>query len=359
MAWLKSSNGSPLSSTDTASTIPTNLTLVSGSGGRPVALVTAPFRGPGLELLRQHCEVVLDPWIDHNPMRIWDGPKLAEKIDELGATVLVCEADFVHGEALERPLKVIGSTRGDPTNVDIPAATAAGIPVLRAPGRNADGVAEMTIALMFAVNRHLLGGDRDVRSGQVFRDGTIPYQRYRAWQLAGRTAGIIGLGAVGRATKWRFEGLGLRVLSFDPYNPEATHHTPAELQEMLAQCDVVSMHAMVTPETERLMGAAQFAAMKPGSIYVNSARALLHDTDALVDALLSGHLAGAGLDHFEGEHLPPDHPLCAMPNVVLTPHIGGATYDTEANHSKLIADDVARILRGDKPVNCVNPEVLT
>jgi D-3-phosphoglycerate dehydrogenase / 2-oxoglutarate reductase len=107
------------------------------------------------------------------------------------------------------------------------------------------------------------------------------------------------------------------------------------------------------------MGAAQFAAMKSGSIYVNSARALLHDTDALVDSLLSGHLAGAGLDHFEGEHLAPDHPLCAMNNVVLTPHIGGATYDTEANHSKLIADDVARILRGDKPVNCVNPEVLT
>jgi D-3-phosphoglycerate dehydrogenase len=107
------------------------------------------------------------------------------------------------------------------------------------------------------------------------------------------------------------------------------------------------------------MSAPQFAAMKDGAIYINSARALLHDTDELVGALQSGHLAGAGLDHFEGEHLAPDHPLCGMQNVVLTPHIGGATYDTEANHSKLIADDVGRILRGDKPVNCVNPEVLT
>ena len=98
--------------------------------------------------------------------------------------------------------------------------------------------------------------------------------------------------------------------------------------------------------------------MKDGAIYLNTARAMLHETEALVGALQSGHLAGAGLDHFEGEHLAADHPLCAMQNVVLTPHIGGATYDTEANHSKLIADDVARILRGDKPVNCVNPEVL-
>jgi len=98
--------------------------------------------------------------------------------------------------------------------------------------------------------------------------------------------------------------------------------------------------------------------MKPGAVYINTARAMLHDTDALVNALQTGHLAGAGLDHFKGENLPTDHPLCAMSNVVLTPHIGGATYDTEANHSKLIADDVVRVLRGEKPVNCVNPEVL-
>ena len=105
-------------------------------------------------------------------------------------------------------------------------------------------------------------------------------------------------------------------------------------------------------------GAPQFAGMKDGAIYLNTARAMLHDTDALVAALQSGHVGGAGLDHFEGEHLATDHPLASLNNVVLTPHIGGATYDTEANHSKLIADDVARILRGDKPVNCVNPEVL-
>jgi D-3-phosphoglycerate dehydrogenase len=105
------------------------------------------------------------------------------------------------------------------------------------------------------------------------------------------------------------------------------------------------------------MGAEQFAAMKAGAVYLNTARAMLHDTDALVGALQSGHLGGAGLDHFKGEQLATDHPLVGMSNVVLTPHIGGATYDTEANHSRLIADDVARILRGERPVHCVNPEV--
>jgi D-3-phosphoglycerate dehydrogenase len=312
-----------------------------------------------MDTLRRVAEVVYDPWIEQIPLRILIGEKLAERLRAEGADILIVESDSVKGPVFEVPLVAIGSCRGDPNNVDVAGATAAGIPVLRAPGRNADAVAELTMALMLAVNRWVVPADHDVRTEQVYAGGKIPYQRYRAWQLAGRTAGVVGLGAVGRAAAWRFAGLGMRVLSYDPYNPDATHHTPAELDQMLGECDVVSMHAVVTPETERLIGAAQFTAMKDGAIYLNTARAMLHDTDALVGALQSGHLAGAGLDHFEGEHLAADHPLCAMQNVVLTPHIGGATYDTEANHSRLIADDVARILRGDKPVNCVNPEVLS
>lgn len=323
---------------------------------RPKALVTAPFRGEGMETLRGLADVVYDPWIEQIPLRLYDGEKLAARIREEGADVLVVESDFVSGPVFDLPLRVIGSCRGDPNNVDVAAATKAGIPVLRAPGRNADAVAELTIALLFAVNRFVVPADRDVRTGKVYSEGKIPYQRYRAWELAGRTAGVVGLGAVGRATKWRLEGLGMHVLSFDPYNPEATHRD--SLDDMVRECDVVSMHAVVTPETEGLMGAKQFEAMPEGAIYLNSARAMLHDTDALVDALQSGHLGGAGLDHFKGENLPTDHPLVSMTNVVLTPHIGGATYDTEANHSKLIADDIARLFRGERPVNCVNPEVL-
>jgi D-3-phosphoglycerate dehydrogenase len=324
---------------------------------RPTAFVTAPFRGEGMDTLQRLADVVYDPWIEQVPLRLLDGEKLAAAVREHGAEILIVESDFVHPPVFECDLRVIGSCRGDPNNVDIAAATAAGIPVLNAPGRNANAVAEITVGLLFAVNRFLVPADRDVRAGEVYAGGKIPYQRYRAWELSGRTVGIVGLGAVGRAARWRFEGVGMRVLSFDPYNADATHND--DLEGMLGECDVVSVHAVVTPETEGLIGAAQFAAMKPGAIYVNSARAMLHDTDALVAALQSGYLGGAGLDHFVGEHLPPEHPLCSMTNVVLTPHIGGATYDTEANHSKLIADDIARILAGEKPVNCVNPEVLT
>jgi len=322
---------------------------------RPKALVTAPFRGEGLAKLEQLADVVYDPWIEQQPLRIYNSAQLAERIEGEGANVVVVESDSVKGPVLDLTLMAIGSCRGDPNNVDVATATARGIPVLRAPGRNADAVAELTVALLFAVNRGVVRADRDVREGEIYRDGTIPYQRFRAWQLAGRTAGLVGLGAVGRATRWRLEGLGMRVIAHDPYADDATH----SLDDLLAEADVVSMHAMVTPESQGMIGADQFARMKDDAIYVNTARAMLHDTDALVGALESGALAGAGLDHFEGEHLPTDHPLQSMPNVVLTPHIGGATYDTEANHSKLIADGLEQLLGGGKPDNLVNPEVLS
>jgi D-3-phosphoglycerate dehydrogenase len=118
------------------------------------------------------------------------------------------------------------------------------------------------------------------------------------------------------------------------------------------------LHAVVTPETQGMIGPEQFAQMKDGVIFINTARAQLHDMDALVAALRSGKVGAAGLDHFVGERLPADHPLVSMTNVVLTPHIGGATYDTEANHSRLIADDLVRLLAGERPLHIVNPEVI-
>jgi D-3-phosphoglycerate dehydrogenase len=321
---------------------------------KPVILATAPLRGPGLETLRSLGELIEESWISATTMKLQNDEQLAARIAETGATIVICEADQCKGAVLDAGLTAIASTRGDPTNVDVAGATAKGIPVLRAPGRNADAVAEMTIALLMAVNRHVVAADRDVRNGDTYKGGTIPYQRFRAWQVAGRTAGIVGLGAVGRATKWRFEGLGMKVIAYDPYSPDATH----ELDELVATADVVSMHAVVTPETAGMIGAAQFAAMKEDAIYLNTARAALHDTDALVAALQAGQFAGAGLDHFEGENLAAGHPLLSMWNVVLTPHIGGATYDTEANHTTIIANGLAQLLKGEVPDNCVNPEVL-
>ena len=321
---------------------------------RPRALVLSPMRGPGFEQLKVLADVVYDPFITPVPLRLYNDEQLAERVAAEGATILVCEADKVGPLTLDQPLVVVGSTRGDPNNVDIAAATARGIPVLNAPGRNADAVAELTVGLLFAAARGIVPADRDVRTGEVYKGGSIPYQRFRGWELNGRTAGLIGYGAIGRALAWRLTGLGMTVLAYDPFAPDAT----ATLNDVLTQSDVVSMHAPVTPDTARMMGAAEFGRMKEGAIYLNAARAALHDTDALVDALSSGHLAAAGLDHFEGEHLAPDSPLALLPNVVLTPHIGGASYDTEGNHARMMGEGIAAVLRGERPEHCVNPEVL-
>lgn len=318
------------------------------------ALVTAPLRGPGLDKLRQLVDVVYDPWIDQSPLRIYTAEQLAERISAEAADVVVVEGDSVGGPVFDLGLRAVASTRGDPNNVDVDAATRARIPVLYTPGRNADAVAEMAVALLFAATRHVVSADADVRAGEVFRDGTIPYQRFRGPELAGLTAGLVGLGAVGRALKWRLAGLGLSVIAHDPYNDEARH----SLDELLAEADVISMHAPVTDDTAGMIGAAQFEAMRDGVVFVNTARAQLHDTDALVAALQSGKVAAAGLDHFVGEWLPADHPLTSMPNVVLTPHIGGATWNTEARQAQMVADDLEALLSGAAPAHIVNPEVV-
>ena len=318
------------------------------------ALVTAPLRGPGFEALQGMADVVYEPWLDYVPIRLYDPPRLARRLDELDADLLICEADFCSGEVLDLPLRAIVATRGDPSNVDVPAATAAGIPVLYTPGRNADAVAELTVAVLFALNRRIIPADRDVRTGRVFTD-TLPYQRYRSELLAGRTFGIVGLGAVGRAVQQRMEGLGLEVIAHDPYVGEARHG----LEELLAAADIVSMHAPPSAETAHMMGASQFAAMRSGALYLNTARAVLHDLDALVAALESGHLGGCGLDHFDGEQLPEGHPLCGRDDVVLTPHIGGASYHTEHVQAAMVAADLQRLLAGERPVHIANPEVLS
>src|SRR4051794_932148 len=312
------------------------------------------MRGPGFAALKALADVVYEPFIEQKPLRLYNDEQLAERVRAEGATIVVCEGDRVGPQTLDLQPVVIGATRGDPTNVDVAAATERGVPVLHAPGRNADAVAELTVGLLFAAARHIVPADRDVRAGDTYKDGTIPYQRFRGWELNGRTAGIIGYGAIGRALAWRLEGLGMRVIASDPFADDATY----SLDDLLAEADVVSMHAPVVPDTVGMIGKDQLARMKPGSIYLNAARAALHDLDALVAALESGHLAAAGIDHFDGEYLAPDAPLARLPNVVLTPHIGGASYNTEANHSRMMADDIAALLRGETPQHCVNPEVL-
>jgi D-3-phosphoglycerate dehydrogenase / 2-oxoglutarate reductase len=321
---------------------------------RPKALVTAAVRGPGLGLLAELADLTVDSWLEQPSLRIYNAEQLAERVAGEGASIVMVETDRCAGPLFELPLVAVCSCRGDPTNVDVPAATAAGVPVLRAPGRNANGVAELAVALLFSASRRVVAADADVRRGEIYKNGTIPYQRFRAWELAGKTVGLVGLGAVGRALQWRLRGLGMQVIAYDPYANEPT----VPLDELLARSEVISMHAPVTPETTGMIGKDQFAAMRDGVIFVNTARAALHDTDALVAALGSGKVGAAGLDHFEGESLAPDHPLTEFDSVVLAPHIGGATYDTESNHTSIIAEDLCRLLAGARPLHVVNPEVL-
>jgi D-3-phosphoglycerate dehydrogenase len=312
------------------------------------------LRGPGLDKLSGLARVVYDPWTDQQPLRIYDGPGLAKRLIAEEADIVVVEADFIDATVFELPLVAVAATRGDPNNVDVKAATAAGVPVIRTPGRNADAVAELTIGLLLALARQILPADRDVRELEVFRDGTLPYQRFRGWEVAGRRATIVGYGAVGRALDWRLRGLGMDVSTYDPYVDGAGR----DLEAALHDADVVSVHAAPTPETIGMFGPDQFSWMRPGSVFLNTARAQLHDMGALVAALESGHLSGAGLDHFDGEMLPAGHPLLSMNNVVLTPHIGGATTNTDARGAQMVADDIALLLAGEAPLNIVNPEVL-
>jgi D-3-phosphoglycerate dehydrogenase len=319
------------------------------------ALVTAPMRGPGLEKLSSLVEVVYEPWTATEPLRLYDGPALAKRLEELGADIAVVEADFVSGPVWDLPLVAVAATRGDPNNVDLAGATAAGVPVLFTPARNADAVAELALGLLIALARKILPADKDVRANDVFKGGTIPYQRFRGWELAGKRVALLGYGAVGKAFGWRLEALGMQVVTFDPYVEGAGKDMGAAVRN----ADVVSLHAAVTKETLGFFGSEQFSWMRPGSLFINTARAALHDTDALVATLQSGRLGGAALDHFEGEALPAGHPLTQMENVVLTPHIGGATAETEERGARMVADDLELLLAGKAPRYIANPEVLS
>jgi D-3-phosphoglycerate dehydrogenase len=320
---------------------------------RPRALVTAPLRGPGLAALHQVVEVIHEPWIDQQPLRIYDDDALAARVGADGIRVLVVESDLVGPATCAQGLLAVAATRGDPTNVDLAAATAAGIPVLRTPGRNADAVAEHALGLLLAVTRRIPQADREVRDGLVWRDGTIPYQRYRSPELRGRTVALVGFGAVGRALAWRLEALGMAVRAYDPYQPDASH----DLGATLRGADVLSLHAP-KQSGPALIGAAELALLAPGAVVLNTARGSLLDTAALLAALDDGRLAGAGIDHVEGEAPSPGDPLLHAAGVVVTPHVAGATWDTEERGAAMVAEDLRLLLTGQRPLHLANPDVL-
>jgi D-3-phosphoglycerate dehydrogenase / 2-oxoglutarate reductase len=234
-------------------------------------------------------------------------------------------------------------------SVDTAAATDLGIAVTITPGTLEESVAEHTVAMLLGVTRGLVQRDREVRAGRWSR---VPMPR-----MAGRTFGIVGLGRIGRAVVPKVQGLGMKVIAFDPFADKEMASrigvTLMSLSELLQSADVVSLHTTTTPDTANLINRQTLAQMKPGAVLVNTGRGALVDEEALCEALDCGHLMGAALDVFKAEPLPLDSPLLKYDNVLLCTHMGGLDWESQTAASNLAAQCIVDLYRGRWPEACV------
>lgn len=258
-------------------------------------------------------------------------------------------------------LRALACTRTEPVNINVTACTARRIPVFYAPGRNARAVAEFTVGLIIAELRDIGRGHAALSQGvwraELYLHETAPRE------LNDQTVGLIGFGNIGRMMPKYLLPFGMRVLAYDPYvDDEVFGQHGAErvrsMDDLLAQSDIVSLHARVTPETQGFIAEHEFRTMKRDAVFVNTARGPMVDYDALYRALADGHLGGAGLETFATEPPPPDWPLLRLPNVTLTPHIAGCSRESVRVAAEMVSSDLARWLRGDKPLHVFNAEVL-
>jgi D-3-phosphoglycerate dehydrogenase len=284
--------------------------------------------------------------------------------------VLIVEGELVNEALLSQlsGLHLIACLRGDPVNVDVAAATARGALVVHAPGRNAEAVADFTLGLCLAAVRGIALSHHEIVSGTLTSkktgeqpgpartapgdvvwvpddlSGPIPYLMYRGRELSSLTVGLVGFGAVGKAVARRFSGLVREVHVADPAVAAETikdrGFIPTPLPELLPIADVVSLHAR---SASVVIGRDELARMKPGSVLINTARATVLDYDALADSLRSGHLRAAALDVFAQEPIPAGSPLLDQPNLTLTPHLAGATFEIGAWQSEILLQAIRGI----------------
>ncbi len=272
--------------------------------------------------------------------------------------LIVRSGTRVDAEALARAdgLKVVGRAGVGLDNIDVEAATERGVLVMNTPGANATATAEHTWALLLALCRQVPAADASVRRGEWER------KRFVGFQLAGKTLGVIGLGRVGRLVAARGRGFGMQAIGCDPYlaADAATEINVelADLERVLAEADVLTLHVPLTDETRGLIGADALERMKPGALLVNAARGGLVDEGAVADALADGRLAGAAFDVYADEP-PAGSPLLAAPNVVLTPHLAASTSEAQRDVSVQIAEQVVAALRDEEFRNAVNLPFVT
>ena len=318
-------------------------------------LVTRQIPEPGLDLLRKEFEVEVNP---HD--RMMTKQELIRAIK--GKDGLLCLlTDPVDREVIfaEPGLKAIASYAVGYDNIDVKAATEHGIPVSNTPGVLTDTTAELTWALIFAVARRIVEGDRFTRAG-----------RFKGWapllmlgqDLSNKILGIVGTGRIGTAVALQSRGFAMKVLYTDEQRNQLLEHelqaTKVPLSELLAHADVVSIHVPLTTQTHHLIGEKELRMMKPTAILVNTARGPIVEERALVKALKEHWIFGAGLDVYEQEPTI-GKDLLALDNVVLQPHTGSGTIETRTKMALMAAENLITGLHGGIPTNCINREVFT
>ncbi|NJE11352.1 hydroxyacid dehydrogenase [Thermococcus sp. MAR1] len=301
-------------------------------------LVAAPLHERAIEILKNAgFDVIFEEYPDE--------ARLLELVGDVDA-IIVRSKPRVTRKVIEvaPKLKVIGRAGVGLDNIDLEAAKERGIKVVNSPGASSRSVAELAVALMFNVARKIAFADRKMR------EGIWAKKQAMGIELEGKTLGIVGFGRIGYQIAKIAKALGMKVLLYDPYPNEKRAKEVGgkfvDLETLLRESDVVTLHVPLVEQTYHLINEERLKLMKPTSILINAARGAVVDTGALVKALQEGWIAGAGLDVFEEEPLPKDHPLTKLDNVVLTPHIGASTVEAQMRAGVQVAEQIVEVLKG-------------
>ena len=333
-------------------------------------LITAPFAEDELRQLKENNEVIYENWQVSGSLE-FDSENFIKRLNDNQIDILITEADEVDEEVINNTnLKLIASTRGTPVNVDRDTATEKKIPIIFAPHRNADAVADLTVMMMLIQARKFISLERLLTSGSFDMSeldeeefGNF-YNKYRGKELGNLTIGIIGFGAIGsKVAKRLYHGFGSKIIYYDPYILEtdavviATAARLVSLEELLSTADMITLHVPPIPETDGMIGKKEFGLMKPSAYFFNLARSFSIDEDALFEVLENNKIAGAGLDVFDDEPVDSENRFLKFNNVVVTPHMAGNTLDVIKHQSIMIAKDVLDFLDNKKPTNVWNKEI--